>query len=740
MKKIWFILMGICLFCSCQDDTGFGVSESADGKTDILLQLADAPVIETRADGDQTDDRDNRVENVVIFVFDAEGNLINTPTSQAAEKTDNSSFGNPCYKIREYLPSNKHSIYAVCNYDKSAELIEAVKEATKALDELKAHVLTINSLAETFKGAYVMEGYTETVSATVTVPVYRVVSKQEFTITFDPEDDTDQFCISNVAILNVPKKSKLIKDEYNHQTNSLGNWTGDAVYSTDGVAMAGNYIDSTVVEVETLSDNQYKLTLNLFENRRGGKSALDIEQKLGIADRSEEEKEKIRQLYKKDLAEGKGEFNGETGFPYASCLVIEGVYQTSKVSYHAMYYVYLGHNNFGDFNVVRNHQYQYHVTIKTCDMADTRVWADGIGDVEFFASDAPLSSYFCVREALLYSPGTWEVYVENPDETPWLEISESPSYKPHKLGETLDDNCAQYRLTGGQGSHYIYLHADEYVPPITDPSQNSNYGERTATICYKRQNSNEVKKFTVTQKPAQLVRITAWDFNLAKKVEHSFFVEAVPGNEYLSWGFEKHWSMTMDNLISTGLYDGLSTSRKEYVMALWGDKRSGTYNDLPEFPAPLALEGAQEAAYRGPGADMTLVPLDIALGATLFKNRDRNGNGLIDYNEILWYLPAAEQLEGIYEAITDGTVELELNGETFWSSTPSVSDKGGITPGRAYYVKMSNGKRGIGLRDQQFRVLCCRDAEGWMGPEDGNGSGQVNNNTEWENKEENMPK
>lgn len=287
------------------------------------------------------------------------------------------------------------------------------------------------------------------------------------------------------------------------------------------------------------------------------------------------------------------------------------------------------------------------------------------------------------------------------------------------------------------GSHYIYIHADEYVPPITDPAKNASYNERTGTICYKRADSDEVQEFTVTQKPAQLVVVEAWDVNLAKKVTHKFFVEAVPDKDYLRWGFEHHWNLTMDNLITTGQYDGLSTSRKEYVTALWGDKRSDTYKDVEQ--APLALDGAQPAAYRTVNSPLTNVPVDIALGNALFKNRDRNGNGRIDYNEILWYLPGVIQLEGIHKAIGK-TVALDLQGETFWSATPSVSDKGGITPGRAYYVKMSNGKRGIGLRDQQFRVLCCRDAEGWTGPEDGNGSGNVGTDDSWTDNEQNMPK
>ena len=50
MKNIGFILMmGLCLLCACQDKDDFGTPDTADGKTEILLQQMDVPVVVTRA-------------------------------------------------------------------------------------------------------------------------------------------------------------------------------------------------------------------------------------------------------------------------------------------------------------------------------------------------------------------------------------------------------------------------------------------------------------------------------------------------------------------------------------------------------------------------------------------------------------------------------------------------------------------------------------------------------------------
>ena len=51
-----------------------------------------------------------------------------------------------------------------------------------------------------------------------------------------------------------------------------------------------------------------------------------------------------------------------------------------------------------------------------------------------------------------------------------------------------------------------------------------------------------------------------------------------------------------------------------------------------------------------------------------------------------------------------------------------------------------DGKSGIGLRDQSFNVIVCRDADGWIGPETGGGSGDVNIDPDWsEEPDVNMP-
>lgn len=820
MKKILTILCALATLAACQDDlvTDTGTGTPAEGLTDIYLAQTGMPVIVTRADDAATQD-DNRVESVILFVFDAQGALLNTPVqqgvAQVAAPDGATNSEHTFYRFRAYLPEGKHSLYAVCNYeaDEAGTLINSVSgdhTSGSDLDALNAFTYSISSIDEAYKGVFVMAGSTETLSGTLIVPVTRVVSRHTFTVTFAPTHTGDGFKLSSLSLFNVPAKTKLVQDDYDYEENHETNWKGDAVYfdgnsaQTPTTAPEGYYLgtdpgsypddshDNDFVtgtemldvtqSTDELNHETYTATAHLFENRRGGLSATDVDDALSLNDYPEDERNRIRQLFKRDLATNHSSvYKDRTDYyPCATCLVIEGIYDraegfTSKVRY----FVYLGRDNFGDFNVERNTDYRYEITISAADEIDTRIETKNLNQLDFSVSkaDRPFDAHYNVREALIYASNAWEVYVENPDETPWLEVSTSPVYHARALGSTPqegDDNgraYAQFRLTGNESLKYIYIHTDEYVPHRelieTRLSQNGTLKPRTGTVIAKC--GDEEKRFTVTQYPAQLVMVQ--ENNIAgidTGQPRYFFVERITEERYKDWGFRGFWNLTLDNLISTGYYDGLSNTRKEYVSAFWGDKgsdsfdyRTKTIND----PAPLELDGAQDAAYwqaynedgdfiQPEGNAIFNLSTSFALGYALAKNRDRNGNGRIDYNEILWYLPARKQLKAIAEAIdnnqlygTDYDEEsdsyptgsyLTLDGN-YWSSTPSVSDKYGITPGRAYYVKMGDASEAIGLRDQSFNVIVCRDANGWPGPDSGNGQGGVDLDPDWGDEEENMP-
>ena len=131
--------------------------------------------------------------------------------------------------------------------------------------------------------------------------------------------------------------------------------------------------------METNVKSAVETTFNIFENRRGtlNKDAKNTEgQSINWPDLSGEENMKeYAQLFKKQLAQN-------AGFTYATYMAIKGVYRMAEgTGYETTYYVYLGNDNYSDYNVNRNTRYNLTVTIRTVEQADTRVQVGGYIEV-----------------------------------------------------------------------------------------------------------------------------------------------------------------------------------------------------------------------------------------------------------------------------------------------------------------------------------------------------------------------
>ena len=190
------------------------------------------------------------------------------------------------------------------------------------------------------------------------------------------------------------------------------------------------------------------------------------------------------------------------------------------------------------------------------------------------------------------------------------------------------------------------------------------------------------------------------------------------------WGFTTYWNFEIDELISKGQWDGLKDTRTLYDAALVG----GKYGIGPAYQESETIFGENR------------IPNNVALRYVLDKNRDRNGNGYIDRDEIMWFMPAINELEALYEARDQWLVEFEGDDDYFFSSSPSSADPNGITTGYAYYIKMGNGKTGLAQRDNEYNVIACRRTNAWKGPDTASGSGTVSKDESWDNEEVIMPK
>ena len=720
-------MLAACLIWSgCKDDTMERNGTFKEGTVTLQFAVQGSQEVETRADGES--DGDSRLDNALVFAFDANGNCV----AKQWTYLDGSNT------MSMYLSSSVQTLCAVCNLLDPESVMNKVSKRA----DLDAQAVTISEADGAYKGKYVMSGKLDISASSgdsYTIDLTRLAAQFNVTVKFAPSVASDEFMLSEISLHNIPRGSWLFdqgsentliegRTETDFATKD-GGQKGDYVYSETPAVMQTRFFEEEVLDwedkvyaegetKETNVKSAVETTFNIFENRRGtlNKDAKNTEgQSINWPDLSGEENMKeYAQLFKKQLAQN-------AGFTYATYMAIKGVYRMAGgTDYETTYYVYLGNDNYSDYNVSRNTRYNLTVTIRTVEQADTRVEPVTLGDMKVYYNESEvLDTHFNAVQTLLYSPGKWEMWVENPDENPWLELSTDKKYSPQSLGDSKDGSMAGTRLIGTAGMTYIYVHTDEYVPVIASPQQNAA-SVRQARIGYRWQNEygtySETKYFTVTQYPAQMVVLhIKYDVHTMKEVRDTFYVERVQEKKNLKWGFDKYWSITIDDLIASGMWDGLSNTRKLFQVATEGD----TWSE------PKYADG---------------IPSDVALEYILDKNRDRNGNGKIDYNEIVWYMPAVYELQALREALAAQNVTFEGGDDFFFSSTPSSSDPYGVTAGYAWYVKMQNGKSALAQRDRQYNVIALRRKNAWKGPETAGGNGSVHKNDEWDEEEVIMPK
>ncbi len=761
MKRYNYILLFLFLLMgtiSCEDDLGVGNSQEegiTEGMVTIHLTREPASEIITRAN-ECTDCNDQEaIENVMLMIFKPKDNST-SPTTDADYVLENMAYQELIEdnnSVSIYMANDEgQKLYALCNLPE--EKVQALQNATKGsytIAQLKEEAIEIAQVDGAYTGKYVMTGETDIVLVNgvlnregYNVCVKRLAAQLVFNIATDLPDG-DQFLIGGIYLHNIPKGSRLIEAE---QTSEYDGCTEDYVSDAKEDNADEYYFNLRVDNDDKEYDgseglwldysegtNGYEASFQIFENRRG-----QVEDKKEnwprLAGFTDEEYKYYQQVEKRGLAKTFERTSdvysadkGKKGFLYATYLTIHGVYQHSDgLAENVTYFVYLGGDNYKDFNIRRNHLYYYNITIKDADHTDTRVLWNYLNQVTlYYNKEKILDAHPDMMQVLLFSPNEWTVRVENPDETPWIEVSKAASYIPNLAGVGNPD-AATFSIKGNGGMHYFYVYVDEFVPAMEAPALLSP-DTRTGTIICE---SGDVKEeIEIKQYAAQqVVCHIKYDIHTMKEIRDTFYVERVLEQKNLSWGFDHYWSLITDDLIAAGQWDGLANTRRLYEAATQGDK----YDIESAYP-----DG---------------IPSDIALGYAINKNRDRNGDGKITYDEIVWYLPAANEMQAVYghnkvslEDAGDYYMDAENIGKivldpdvtgNFHTSSPSVADPAGITPGRSYYVDMSSGKKAIGLRSRRYNVLCARRKPGFFGnPNENTGiGGSVGNNPNWNEDEE----
>ena len=752
MKYLTWITASLLLFASCTQDweEAPGIGTEGEGVR-LVFKTESMGLIETRANGEYEEETsteaDSRVEHVIIYAFTKDGSELLDRYQQDLEYPDN--------EVHMILPEDQTDgilLHAVCNYEQLWD------EPIKSLKDLKGYIVRIKQPDGVFNGSMIMQGDLEMTQAEVQdkkreniIWVKRIAARIDFSLNFDPEVNTDKFYLTDIKVYSIPNCSYLVRRPQEDDMQA-GDDAPFHIGSTEDNFYDGMLLQTVGDDLSTPSDSVTS-TFYLFENRRGKEPDNTYSTK--FADNKE-----MWETLKAEVAEDTSE-----GYPHATYLVISGTYITDNgnTTQSATYTIYLGKNNYSDFNVTRNCKYAVTATIKTCNDLDTRVDAVTLNKPQITGSfNNPLDAHFNVGRCFGFTAnrGGWELYVENPDEHPWLEVSLSSTYRPNipgkkykdAEGNTLAPNMiASSRIVGeGAMSGYFYVHTDEYVPDHNAEGDN-NIGEkswRSGTIVLRDLTTRDTTHFVVYQRPAQYVKMHV-DQLIGSDFDNEYFVEYELEQKNITWGFLMYGANPVMTSMINDRWDGLSNTRKLYQEAI----------KIPEDPDDESEDsGIYWGAYNGyytveetysrskdTAFVVSRIPDDHLIKYVLSKNRDRNGNGYIDYDEIVWYVPALDELAELYNAMHDtgrGNVFFQNSEDRFHSSTPYLAGYTAEVPGRAFYVKMGDkGEKAFAMRDRQYNVICCRRKGAWTGNADSGFTGNVSESDDpWEDETDIMPK
>ena len=739
MKKIIILyFLGALLLSGCMRDE-FDTTRVEEGiaarvSLRVLLPDMDGAVsagnTRTSANTRAVDaDVENRLDSLRVLVFNSSGQIVTNRKYTAQSDGSLSSLqidtwsGNNltfCF-VANSRDDLDNRLAVVTSYNDLREFMVTASSLNFGLSDTEALIMTVENVN--------VQPGTDTISDPIQLQF--LAAKLTLTVT-DATPDGHTVTILGWDVQDVPARSFLFPDSQ------------DANPAPEGGADKEEYWLTTASDYpfEVEQNKSASQTLYLFENRRGGRVARSLP---GTTEQYP------------DMALDDTDHRGKAWFKprRATAVVINAIHRAGTQSELIKAYIYLGHDNHSDYNVLRGSHYTFNITvygindIKIDTNVDSKAGDFFVDYSENLRMDAH-PDFRAMRMHAAGGTGTMEIldsqgrtYNDPSFDATWLKISplnlmyhqvkqqapndewqqasnpESkfvrPKYIPHKSvrakleqagisgwnaipnGKEDDDvmslDDATYRMcykitdlpfgnTSTVANHTLYVYADDY--PVRD-------GSRSATVRFSfykdggDPNQPEIRNFVISQ-DGYLSFYTDDDSQYAglyilnqdgtpSDVKQRMVLERYP--EYrmtmnpgidpsvqninsMQWGFAYFKVYVSNNL------DKFRNGR--YVTA------ESVYQDLKRVDNEPDNFGVAPNSYRrmfGNGLDGILGAIPAYTGRTSGapyylpdptariyhpiyktsaarycheKNRDLNGNGILEPSEIHWYMPSQKEL------------------------------------------------------------------------------------------------
>ena len=738
---------------------------------------------------------ENRLDSLRVLVFNSSGQIVTNRKYTAQSDGSLSSL-----QIDTWSGNN----LTFCFVANSRDDLDNRLAVVTSYNDLREFMVTASSLNFGLSDteALIMTAIVENVnvqpgSDTISDPIQLQFLAAKLTLTVtDATPDGHTVTILGWDVQDVPARSYLFPD------------SKDANPAPEGGADKEEYWLTTASDYpfEVVRNKSASQTLYLFENRRGERVARSLP---GNPD----------ERYP-DMALDDTDHRGKAWFKpqRATAVVINAIHRAGTQSELIKAYIYLGHDNHSDYNIIRGNHYTFNITVHGINdiKIDTNVDSKAGDFFVDYSDNLRMDAHPDFRALRMHAAGgtgTMEIldsqgrtYADPSFDATWLKISplnlmyhqvkqqapndewqqasnpESklvrPKYIPHKsvrekltqqgidgwnaipAGQEDDDvmslTDATYRMcykitdlpfgnTSTVANHTLYVYADEFV--VRD-------GSRSATVRFSfykdggDPNQPEVRNFTISQdgylsfytdddNPYAGLNILNQD-GTPSDVKQRMVLERYP-----------EYRMTMNPGIDPSVQNINSMQwgfayYKVYVTNNYDKFRNGrfvttesVYQDLTRVDNEPGNFGVNPDSYRkmfGNGLDGNLAAIPAYTGRTTGapyylpeptariyhpiyktsaarycheKNRDLNGNGILEPSEIHWYMPSQKEL--LLMAISLPQSEYQFAGYNALMSSTELEERNmsHVTVGvrDSYRFAYSNSPP---KESQTFAVRCCR--------------------------------
>lgn len=708
VMKLAYLLMGVALLLSsCSEDIFPGGSESNEDVT-ISLAYSDVSPRDIVVNSRATEADERHLDNLYIYIFDGNGNLKGYKGIEGEDNLNQNTSSTNTEVIKDIKTRSGESyIYAVANYNTgrypltvSERKVENGKLPIK-LDEERARAgeypFTLKDLKAlkfqrnvddqiSITDAFLMSGAVNSgnivninTAGNVTsnntndnaIRLSRIVSKVKFTINEKKDDGVKRsFKLANYDIMNIARNGTLIGSIDSNDKKPISNDTD--VSNIKGLTLGVNDVDKT-------TGAEY-FEAYLPENLQDAKQS--------VPDQDQAKREDDNMSINKEF----------TYAPkYGTYVVLKGKYEEttkdgSTKTADVTYYVHLGNcsENPNDYNVERNCKYNFNITVAGVNEIIVEAKKEGneqpgaegvVLEYGNTGKNLTLDSHYEYMVMRFYKADIkqlkdhklgyyYQVYALGKKTEPInVKDEANPTTEEHKQKlNGVDTKWIEFAITGRDESKSIYgdendgrgtpcdypgkgktMDIEKFLKKLYENADNPSFwneGKYIDATCFVSENyySNLTWDQYVNDvnKRAFYVANNVW----VSKDTRSVYAEA-------QYGLTQHNIQTFYDVKQAGnvIAYGCETINDEEGKNFTDDGKGGTSSNENRYQSKGSntWDGRENMKKDLSGLTWDNIKSNKALvKACMSRNRDLNGDGIIQDNEIRWYAPAVNQYIGLW--------------------------------------------------------------------------------------------